>query len=344
MDALNWAFLSATSGEMLLRCYVERSRAFRSGWHCMDAVVLCLSIAAEAAVLLIGSGLLLASVFRVLRVSRLLRFLHTLERLSFFRQLRKLIQMFASCLQTLFWSFCLTLLVMTMWANVAVVLLHPLVAELQSQGAWPDCQSCGRSFASVMRANLTLFQIIVASDSWGEVAVPLIETHPWTAVVFVGALWTLIFGMLNLMVAVVVDTFAEARENDLKDRSRELAQLEAREREALDRIFRRIDQGDTGCVTFADLRRGAEAVPEFKQRLRVMDVGLRDLQQLFSMIDEDPDLQRPQQNSTHVLHSFRPLEAASVVTREPCGAIVSTGARASSSTQQRGPIEIRRPR
>ncbi|CAE7662364.1 unnamed protein product, partial [Symbiodinium pilosum] len=58
-----------------------------------------------------------------------------------------------------------------------------------------------------------LFKTVVAGDSWGEIAVPVIQSHPETAFIFVGSSLTIVFGVLNLIVAVIVDTFAEARSN-----------------------------------------------------------------------------------------------------------------------------------
>ena len=49
---------------------------------------------------------------------------------------------------------------------------------------------------------------------------------------------------------------------------------------------------DSACVTcprvsYDELEAGAENVPEFRHRLRVMDVKRDDLQQLFAILDED---------------------------------------------------------
>jgi len=56
---------------------------------------------------------------------------------------------------------------------------------------------------SVLNANLLIFKTVVAGDSWGDVAVPLIEHDPWVATgIFVGSHLTIVFGVLNLVVAV----------------------------------------------------------------------------------------------------------------------------------------------
>ena len=81
-------------------------------------------------------------------------------------------------------------------AMLMVEMLHPLIKDN------PDFASCGdlclEATSSVMRANLLLFQTVIAGDSWGLIAVPLILKHPETAIIFVLSLLTLVFGVLRL--------------------------------------------------------------------------------------------------------------------------------------------------
>ena len=53
-----------------------------------------------------------------------------------------------------------------------------------------------------MDANLLLFKTVIAGDSWGQIAVPVIQEYPLTSIIFCGSLFTLVFGVLNLIVAV----------------------------------------------------------------------------------------------------------------------------------------------
>jgi len=168
-----------------------------------------------------------------------------------------------------------------------VDLLNPYVQELHSKGQWPDCDRCRRSFSSVFDANVTLFQTVVAGDSWGYIAVPIIEHWPYTAMFFVGSLMTLVFGILNLIVAVVVDVFAESREKDFYNRADDLEQDEKEQKQILSQIFEKIDADHSGSLSYDELVQGAYKVAEFGRWLRVMDIDARDLQQLFKIVDED---------------------------------------------------------
>ena len=57
----------------------------------------------------------------------------------------------------------------------------------RARGTSSDCEQCRRAMSSVMDANLLLFKTVIAGDSWGEIAVPVIQEHPETAVIFVGS-------------------------------------------------------------------------------------------------------------------------------------------------------------
>ena len=215
----------------------------------------------------LGYGDLLSSVavFRMLRLVRILRVGKVLRRTGGFRELQKLIRMLSTCLKTLFWSFIFCFVMMTVWALLIVELVHPLMEEV-----FEDCLECQRSTSSVMRANVLLFKTVIAGDGWGKVSVPMIEAYPLTAVIFMGSNLTLVFGVMNLIVAVVVDTFAEARQRDVFNLAEEMNNNENIDRERLERIFERIDTDGSGKMTFEELLEGARRDPEFQSRLRVM--------------------------------------------------------------------------
>ncbi|CAK9024595.1 Calcium-dependent protein kinase 1 (PbCDPK1) [Durusdinium trenchii] len=195
--------------------------------------------------------------------------------------------------------------------------------ELLAEKKFASCDgTCQRAMSSVMDANLLLFKTVIAGDSWGEIpderiAVPVIQEHPATAVIFVGSLLTLVFGVLNLIVpwqvlmlalgkvlrelpeylviseeimnrvAVVVDTFADARLNDVENLAQEMEDEIEHDRTALAKLFARIDKDGSGQLTLQELIEGARDDSGFQSRLRVMDIDEHDLEQLFQMIDVD---------------------------------------------------------
>lgn len=228
------------------------------------------------------------SLLHIFSLCRAFRLVQVLPRFRFLRDLNRLIYMTSSCVNTLAWSFLLTLFLMTFWAAVAVTCLNHrvhLLAQGEGVSTWVHCERCQRSFATVMDANLTLFQTIIGGDSWGLVAIPVIEEHPWAAIIFIGGLLTMVFGVLNLIVAVVVDNFADMRSSDIAKMADELDDAEILEKEKLAQMFSLIDVDDSGFVSLAELVNGATQVRQFRNYLRILGVDLKDLGQLFTLLD-----------------------------------------------------------
>ena len=88
-------------------------------------------------------------------------------------------------------------------------------------------------------------------------------------------------------VAVVVDTFADARLNDVENLAQEMEDEIEHDRTALAKLFARIDKDGSGQLTLQELIEGARDDSGFQSRLRVMDIDEHDLEQLFQMIDVD---------------------------------------------------------
>ena len=117
--------------------------------------------------------------------------------------------------------------------------MYPIILDMPDTFA--ECEYCQISTRSVMSANLLLFKTVIAGDGWGEVAIPVISREPWTAVIFVGSLLTLIFGVLNIIIAVVVDTFAEARQNDVVSLAWEMENDSEKNKAELTELFTRLE-------------------------------------------------------------------------------------------------------
>eukprot|EP00930_Biecheleria_cincta_P021408 TRINITY_DN15884_c0_g1_i3.p1 TRINITY_DN15884_c0_g1~~TRINITY_DN15884_c0_g1_i3.p1 ORF type:complete len:761 (-),score=134.45 TRINITY_DN15884_c0_g1_i3:253-2478(-) len=255
---------------------------FCEPWVMVDLVIL---VAAYGELALEGAGISLDSVgmLRVLRIIRIMRLIKLFRKFIFLKELRKLVLMAASCVKTLCWSFLFCFVVMTVWAMATVELVHPIVKELVHEKELDDWEST----ETVMKANLLLFKTVIAGDSWGAVAVPVITRSPLTFIIFVGSQLTIVFGVLNLVVAVVVDTFAEQRQKDVENLAQEMEIDEAMDLKLLSKIFEKIDEDNSGELSLEELMQGAKKVPEFQSRLRVMDIDEQDLEQLFYMIDSD---------------------------------------------------------
>lgn len=293
MPAPAWLELSSGlcllvySLEFSLSAFAHGAAMFREKVVMVDALILAVGymelVLAASQVSAQEIGML-----RMLRVIRMMRLLRLARKSPALKELRKLTMMFASCIKTLFWSLVFCFLVLTFWAMAAVELVQPLMSDMANEGIWDGCHElCSTAFSSVMRANLTLFKNIVAGDSWGLLAEPIVVRHPWTSIIFVGSLVSLVLGVLNLVVAVVVDTAAEQRQKDVMNLAEDMDAEQEMDLKFLSKIFQKIDEDGSGELELEELIKGAQEVPEFQSRLRVMDIDEHDLVQLFHMLDSD---------------------------------------------------------
>ena len=189
--------------EALALCYLYGRPLFKDWMMILDVVIVVCGWGEKLLSLFDWSNIgFRISVLRALRLVRIFRLMRLLKRIRPLRELHKLVMMMATCLRTLIWSFMLCFVVMTVWAMLMVETIHPTLLDMSKQNKFSECDDqCLRSMSSVMDANLLLFKTVIAGDSWGQIAVPVIQEHPATAIIFVGSLLTLVFGVLNLIVA-----------------------------------------------------------------------------------------------------------------------------------------------
>eukprot|EP00930_Biecheleria_cincta_P045071 TRINITY_DN31063_c0_g1_i1.p1 TRINITY_DN31063_c0_g1~~TRINITY_DN31063_c0_g1_i1.p1 ORF type:complete len:658 (+),score=92.96 TRINITY_DN31063_c0_g1_i1:65-1975(+) len=266
--------------------FVKFNKMFSDKWLCLDTVFL-LAGYTELVCALLEIPADSIGILRILRIVRIMRFAKIIRKFYMLKELRKLLMMLSSCFKALFWNFMFCFIVMTVFAMMAVDLISPIVKELAGEGMWADCDRCRRSFNTIMSANLYLFQTVIAGDSWGHVAVPVIERAWWTSFIFIGAQLVLIYGVLSMIMAVVVDCAAEERERDILQMAEDLEHDREDDFSFLRKMFRKIDLNNDGELTLEELIRGARHVPEFQARLNVMDIDQVDLEQLFYMLDTD---------------------------------------------------------
>eukprot|EP00746_Dinoflagellata_sp_MGD_P162577 gnl/MRDRNA2_/MRDRNA2_90194_c0_seq1.p1 gnl/MRDRNA2_/MRDRNA2_90194_c0~~gnl/MRDRNA2_/MRDRNA2_90194_c0_seq1.p1 ORF type:complete len:706 (-),score=123.92 gnl/MRDRNA2_/MRDRNA2_90194_c0_seq1:121-2238(-) len=286
-DKANFAFLVFYAMECLARVFVLRKAFLSSKWNIFDMIIVIVGAVGQVLESVFGSmGDSSMEHFQVLRSLRMLRLLRAARVVISFKELYSLIAGMSSCLRTLIWAAGLVFLMLTMWSITAVEFLHHYVSVLSKEGFYDDCTYCSQSFSSIMLANLTFFQI-VSGDGWSDLARPLIMKHPWTAILFVGVIFTMVFGMLNLITAVIVDTAAQAREADVLHMA---AQKEYERKfawETVASICVGMDTDKDGNITFEELKRGTKKIPELSAHLSVMGVEFDDLQMVFDLLDTE---------------------------------------------------------
>jgi Ca2+-binding EF-hand superfamily protein len=202
-------------------------------------------------------------------------------------KLRKLGHMALGCMSNLFWSAIFLFIATTLWSMLAVELVSPLMGAIADQGFWDGCALCRDSISTVMKANLLLYTSIMAGDSWGQIPRPVILEHPWTFIIWVGSSFVLQFGVCNMIVALIVDSFAEDRMRNVEALAQEMKWQSEEDRQFLQSVFVTLDSDGSKSLSYEELLHGARTHPQFHSRLRVMDIDEQDLQELFDLLDYD---------------------------------------------------------
>jgi hypothetical protein len=171
-----------------------------------------------------------------------------------------------------------------MWSIIAVEFMQGYMPALQAEGGYSSCVWCEHAFESILNANLTFFQVITG-DGWSILARPMISKHAWTAVVFVAVIFTMVFGLLNLIIAVIVDSAAQAREQDLFNMAQRKDAFRAQAWDCFNDLVNGLDEDGDGYVTVVELREGLLRSPELAAYLTVMGIEETDLAMVFELLD-----------------------------------------------------------
>jgi len=261
--------------ECCMRAFVERENYVWNRWNQLDLFTTLpgwLTLAMSTSVNF--------ALFRTLRAVRLLRAGRLLISIP---EIYILTSGLASALKPILFGSIMLLTVIILWSIIVVEFLHPTNVSINYGG----CERCPRGFQNVYSASLTLFSQLVAQDSWSQLSLPLAEIAPWTTPLLFIILMTVSLGVMNLILAVVVEKAAEAREND---QERKMQQKE-KEREQnmieLAVLCDRMDEDGSGALSLKEMLHGFDTDVNFKSLMAFMDIERDDMQTIFQVLDSD---------------------------------------------------------
>jgi hypothetical protein len=188
----------------------------------------------------------------------------------------------AGTIRVVFWAVILIILMMTVWSIIAVDVINPVNVAITE----PD-DDCRTAFQTVFNSNLALLQTIVAGDSFGKCAMPLMREKPWTVLYFGSVLATVGLGALNLILSAIVDRAQEVRaDNDTLIHLSKINTYEKSKQKLEDICATELDSDNDGKVALADLLDALENIPDFANALSTMGLGKAELYSVFYMMDE----------------------------------------------------------
>lgn len=272
--------------ELCIRLYTFREKFFKHASNLLDFTLVCVDL------LMLPLSLVLDDVIPLsfLRMFRLLRLARSKKMLELSPELSLMVRGLRDTAKTILWGAIMILLTLTVWSILAVEIIHPInqeVAELTNH--YDSCDRCARAYESVWQSNITLFQSLIAGDSWGHVVIPIIEHRPSTAIFFLTLLFTVHVGLMNLLLAVLVERASSARASDV-------AAIEAEEeaeakvvKHKLVTMCREMDLDSSGELSLEELLHGYKNHADFRLIMHSMDIEERDMAQVYRMLDDSKD-------------------------------------------------------
>jgi len=274
-------FMVSYFADLVMRLYVNRGEFFKVRMNVFDLAIVILDVCLSVLELIFPQ----ATALRVLRGARALRIVRVIRKFTVLRDLYLMIQGIFNSLQPIFFATMLIGVVLTLFSIVAVEVIHPLNAELAIQGWYDSCERCPVAFQTVVASCLTFTQTIIAGDSWGVLAIPLLRNHPLTAFVLVPVFVLVQLGLMNVIVAVVVDRQTAARDEDRALQQTMKEEQQAASYKQLLKLCNQIDSDGDGMITAEELYTN----PDLVELLHYMEVQKRDLPLIFQIIDIDGD-------------------------------------------------------
>lgn len=269
--------------ELTMRLFAYHCKFFTDGWNVMDFVI----VGTDVILTLIGAIVGSMPRISVLRAFRLVRICRAFKALSMFPELALLLQGFVNAIKAIIWGMTLILIVICVWSILAVQLIHPLNKEVTNKGLYRgSCDRCPHAFSTVFYSMLTIFQTLVAGDSWGTLALPIIEEYPYAGFFFLCVLVTVSLAIMNLILAVIVERAQDSKQESLAEVAEEKKQeFEKAAIELLD-LCAQLDKDKSHCLSKQELLSGFQE-KQFADAMEVMGLKEEDMGTLFDALDED---------------------------------------------------------
>jgi voltage-gated sodium channel len=263
--------------EMLVRQNQLGWDYFLDPWNVFDYVLVVLSCV-DLAVSISDEGSMAA--VRVIRLLRLLRIVRNIRGIRMFRELWMIVQGLLDSMRTMGWiALLLLMIVYCLSVTITTTVGHSEYVREH----WSDSQ---KYVGTIYRTMWTIIQVITF-DNWAtDIVRPMSEVSPITTWVMLGIITICTFGVLNVIIAVMVErTLTIAKEN------RDIigSVLEKTEKELLASMeddFKEVDADGSGELDYEEFQKLIRT-ETFGFKLRLLGVYADEAESLFELMDAD---------------------------------------------------------
>lgn len=285
----DWFFSTLFVGEIFFRIWcLGLTGFFKDKKHHFDIVLVAFNIT-DSAIQLAGSSTTGLQAFSALRILRLFKIVKLLRVVSVIEDLHLIVVGLISALKSLRWVAIFLVLVVF----IAAIVLKILVGNDCDSPAFQQSfiyhfgsdidpiEKCGEYWGTVLRSMYTLYQVTTL-ESWSQVIVrPILDVEPMYVVLMLGFQLLTTFGLLNIVVAAVVDGTMNSSDEYVVERK--MIKVTVSHLEIIRDIFEK-SVGSNGKVT-ADNFLPLLADPSIRRRLLTMEISYDDPSQILRIID-----------------------------------------------------------
>jgi hypothetical protein len=141
-------------------------------------------------------------------------------------------------------------------------------------------------FGSVPRSMYSLFELMTL-EGWEHVGRPLVMKEPSMAIFLFAFIMVFTFGILNMIVAMVVEkTLMQARHVE-ETGQKEMMHQVAQELRSMKVVFQEMDDDDSGKITRQELVQALQDNEKVQTCFKSLGVPVRHAEELFSILDSD---------------------------------------------------------
>lgn len=256
-------------------------------WNLFDALLVGSAISDQVSVLSGSHGNGKNPTFlRVLRLIRLVRVIRIIRVLKVFSGLRVMMGVILSGMISLMWLFMLLSFILFIFS---MAFMQGTSDFLRSDKANLHPRTSTKLqfwFGSITQSLLTLLYAIAGVESWNHIERALREISPLYSCLFILCVFFCVFGVLNVVTGVFVDSSGESAKKDraaMVEREMEQKQIMV---EDLKTIFAEADEDCSGHVTWEEFQKHFNR-PEVQAYMSVLELRTEEAEKLFNLLDDD---------------------------------------------------------
>jgi hypothetical protein len=220
----------------------------------------------------------------LLRIFRLVRLIRVVRLVRMFRALYISVMAFKAALSSIFY-ICI---IMVMGLFICAIFTTSTIGrdeDLKILEMGVGITGWDR-FGSVARSMYSLFELMTL-EGWEQVGRPLVMKEPYMAIFLFGFIMIFTFGILNMIVAMVVEkTLMQARHVE-ETSEREQRHQVAQELRNMKVVFEQMDDDSSGQITKDELVSAIKENEKVQECFKTLGIPVRDAETLFSILDSD---------------------------------------------------------